>query len=65
MPRVAVKDAKGKGRKRGSGGGWNKGSYLSFAAAREIVRKLKLKSQDEWRKWSKSGQRPSNIPSDP
>ena len=27
MPRVAVKDAKGKG---GGGGPWNKGSYLSF-----------------------------------
>ena len=44
MPRVAVKDAKGKGK----GGGWNKGSYITFAVARAIVRKLKLKSAKEW-----------------
>jgi hypothetical protein len=30
-----------------------------------IVRKLKLKGQKEWREWSKSGQRPRNIPSNP
>ena len=60
MPRVAGTDADGKG-----GGGWNKGSYLSFEAARAIVRKLKLKSEKEWREWSKAGQRPSNIPSHP
>jgi len=58
MPRVAVKDAEGDG---------NKGTsrMLSFAAARAIVRKLKLKSRPEWREWRKSGQRPSNIPSSP
>ena len=38
---------------------------LSFVAARMIVRKLKLKGEREWRAWSKSGQRPSNIPSNP
>jgi hypothetical protein len=38
---------------------------LPFAAARAIVRKLKLKSQKEWNAWSKSGQRPSTIPSLP
>ena len=38
---------------------------LPFAAARAIVRKLKLKSQKEWKAWSKSGQRPSNIPGNP
>ena len=60
MPRVAVKDAKG-----GGGEAWNKGSYLSFAVAKAIVWKLKLERQEEWKAWSKSGQRPSNIPSDP
>ena len=38
---------------------------LPFAAARAIVRKLKLKGCKEWKAWSKSGQRPSNIPSHP
>ena len=38
---------------------------LPFAAARAIVRKLNMKSEKEWRAWSKSGQRPSNIPSRP
>ena len=55
-----MKDAKGKG----GGGGWNKGTsrMLPFAVARAIVQKLKLKGDKEWREWSKSGQRPSNIP---
>jgi hypothetical protein len=38
---------------------------LPFMEARPVVRKLKLKSQKEWWAWSKSGKRPSNIPSDP
>ena len=59
MPRVAVKDA------RKGGGGRPKGSYLSFSVARAIVWKLKLKSWKEWKVWSKSGQRPSNIPGSP
>ena len=41
------------------------GAMLSFAVARAIVRKLKLKNQKEWWAWCKSGQRPSNIPSSP
>jgi hypothetical protein len=41
------------------------GKMLPFAAARAIVRKLKLTGTGEWRAWSKSGQRPSNIPSNP
>ena len=67
MPRVAVKDAKGKGGPWAGNGGQNKGTsrMLPFAAARAIVRKLKLKGREEWRAWSKSGQRPSNIPSHP
>ena len=64
MPRVAVKDAEG----AGNGGIWRrgqKGSYLSFAAARAVVWKLKLKGVKEWLAWSSSGQRPSNIPGNP
>ena len=38
---------------------------LPFAAARAIVRMLKLKSAKEWYAWSKSGHRPSNIPGNP
>ena len=38
---------------------------LPFAVARAIVRKLELESKKEWQEWSKSGQRPSNIPSSP
>jgi hypothetical protein len=50
--------------------GYGKGRVLArdmlpFAVARAIVRKLKLKSQKEWRAWCKSRQRPFNIPSDP
>jgi hypothetical protein len=41
------------------------GSMLPFAAGRMYVRKLKLRSQKEWNEWRKSGQRPSDIPSDP
>jgi hypothetical protein len=41
------------------------GSMLPFAVGRAYVRKLKLRSAKEWREWSKSGQRPSNIPSNP
>ena len=63
MPRVAVKDAKGNG--KGGGGRTMACDMLSFAAAREIVQKLKLKGVKEWKAWRKSGQRPSNIPSLP
>jgi hypothetical protein len=38
---------------------------LPFLEARVIARKLKLKSQKEWVVWSKSGKRPSNVPSHP
>jgi hypothetical protein len=41
------------------------GKMLPFTVARAIVQKLKLKGREEWREWSKSGQRPSNIPSHP
>ena len=39
-------------------------TMLSFIDAREIVRKLGLKSQKEWKQWSKTD-RPPNIPSTP
>ena len=42
-----------------------KGVFLPFQKARAIVLKLGLKSQKEWREWSKSGERPTNIPSSP
>jgi hypothetical protein len=38
---------------------------LPFAVGRAYARKLKLRSQKEWHAWSKSGQRPSNIPAAP
>eukprot|EP00947_MAST-08B_sp_MAST-8B-sp1_P003893 g3893.t1 len=45
--------------------GFKKGNYLPFASARAWVRQRKMKSKKEWKEWSKSGQRPSNIPSSP
>ena len=48
---------------RGTGGRY--GATLPFAAARMIVRKLNMKGDKEWKEWSKSGKRPSNIPSNP
>jgi hypothetical protein len=41
------------------------GNMLPFAVGRAYVRKLKLKTQKEWKEWNKSGQRPSTIPSNP
>jgi hypothetical protein len=41
------------------------GTWKSFTEARAYVRKLKLRGQKEWWAWSKSGHRPSNIPSSP
>ena len=41
------------------------GGALSFEAARTFVRTLKLGSHKEWREYSKSGKRPSNIPGNP
>jgi len=39
--------------------------FKSFEEARKFVRKLKLKTQREWNAYSKSGNRPDNIPSLP
>jgi hypothetical protein len=52
----------------GSGGTSNQARHvnmLPFAVGRASARKLKLRSQKEWKEWSKSGQRPSNIPGNP
>jgi hypothetical protein len=38
---------------------------LPFAVGRAYARKLKLRSQKEWKEWRKSGQRPSDIPTNP
>eukprot|EP00947_MAST-08B_sp_MAST-8B-sp1_P001531 g1531.t1 len=38
---------------------------LAYEDARAIVIKLKLTSVEEWREWSKSGQRPCNVPAGP
>lgn len=43
----------------------NKYKFLSFEQAKEYVLQLKLKSTNEWRKYCKSGQKPSNIPLNP
>lgn len=39
--------------------------FLAFEEARDFVRSLGLKSQKEWDLYSKSGNRPDNIPSTP
>ena len=62
-----MKEAAGKAGPWAGNGGQDKGTsrMLPFAAARMIVRKLKLRSNKEWFVWSKSGKRPSNIPAGP
>jgi hypothetical protein len=39
--------------------------YLPFKEAREFVRELNLKNIDEWRAYTKSGNKPDDIPSAP
>ena len=39
--------------------------WMPFEKAREYVRNLNLRNQDEWRKYKKSGDLPSNIPKNP
>ena len=48
---------------KGTGG--KEGEYLPFEKAREVARGLKLTSERQWREWSKSGKRPSDIPGAP
>jgi len=47
------------------GGSEMKKEFLHFEKARELVQKLKLKNQKEWREFCNSGKRPENIPSGP
>eukprot|EP00947_MAST-08B_sp_MAST-8B-sp1_P000775 g775.t1 len=62
---VSMPDWMGYTYTKGDGGKKNRKTVLSFIAARDIVRKLKMMSHKEWKEWSKSGQRPSNVPSAP
>lgn len=39
--------------------------FLPFSEARTFIRALKLKNRAEWRKYSISGVKPTNIPADP
>jgi len=39
--------------------------WLTYEEAKRVVQPLGLKSQKEWQKWSKSGMRPENIPTNP
>ena len=45
--------------------GWLMSNTTTLVEDDAIVRKFKLKSHREWRAWSKSGKRPTNIPSLP
>ena len=40
-------------------------NFLPFEDARAFVHTLNLKSEEDWKKYSKSGNKPSNIPSAP
>ncbi len=42
-----------------------KDDWRPFVEARKFVRKLKLKNAGEWEQYSKSGERPDDIPSSP
>jgi hypothetical protein len=42
-----------------------KANWKSFEQARAFARSLRLKSEAEWRKYTKSGQLPPDIPTDP
>jgi hypothetical protein len=39
--------------------------FRDFESAREFVRKLGLKTEKEWNKYYKSGEKPDNIPTSP
>ena len=42
-----------------------KKGFISYEDARAIVRLLSIKKQRDWNKYSLSGERPKNIPSNP
>ena len=62
---VSIPDWLGYGIGKQQKKGMARGGALSFEAARTFVRTLKLGSHKEWREYSKSGKRPSNIPGNP
>ncbi len=39
--------------------------YRSFEDARKFVRSLKLRNQNDWSQFSKSGNKPNDIPTTP
>ncbi len=39
--------------------------YLPFKKAREYVRKIKLKGNEQWREYCKGGNKPDDIPAAP
>ena len=45
--------------------GYEKTEFLPYEQAREFARTLNLKSKTEWKKYSKNGDRPKNIPGCP
>jgi Phage-integrase repeat unit len=44
---------------------WANWNFRPFGEARDFARDLKLKSQDEWKTYCKSGAKPIDIPSNP
>jgi hypothetical protein len=46
-------------------GNVHSGDWRAFKKARAFVRRLGLKSRNEWRDYSKSGKKPDDIPGDP
>ena len=49
----------------GTGRVRNNGGFLPYGEANDLVRRLGLKGQKEWRAWAASGKRPLNIPANP
>ena len=58
---ISWMDFLGKENKRGG----SSKNFLPFEEAKEYVRSLELRSFSEWIKWTRSGERPDNIPSNP
>lgn len=48
-------------------GNWNgfKRTFVSYEEAKEFVKPLNIKSQNEWIEWCKTGKRPHTIPTNP
>jgi hypothetical protein len=43
----------------------NYNKFLSYTNAKKYIKKIKIKTFREFRKWAKSNKRPGNIPSNP